>query len=366
MRKVYALQRPSAGLALRYIRGMDSERGSSKEAEQLFGQAVAIMARLRGPGGCPWDREQSFASIQPYTLEETYEVFDAIDRRHWPDLCEELGDLLLQVLFYAQMASEAGYFGIGEVIAGLNDKLVRRHPHVFAAAAHPAGEARAAAIDSAQVLRNWEAIKREEKANRPAAEAQQEKRSSALDGVLRSLPALAEARKLGSRAHRSGFDWPDVQGLFDKLHEETGELVEAIEEKRAGSARASEAEREAAAARPDGAWTGEAWMDNASPGSPSAEAATAAVAAEVGDLLFTTANLARHLDVDPEFALRGTNARFRRRFAAMEHLSTEPLETLPAAELELLWARAKQQERDAEAGRNGAERERRSALPLAP
>ncbi len=354
-------------MPLRYIRGMDSERSASTEAEQLFGQAAAIMARLRGPGGCPWDREQSFASIQPYTLEETYEVFDAIDRGHWSDLCEELGDLLLQVLFYAQMASEAGYFGIADVVAGLNDKLVRRHPHVFAAAAHPPGKGGATAIDSAQVLRNWEAIKREEKANRPAPEAQQEGHSSALDGVLRSLPALTEARKLGSRAHRSGFDWPNVQGLFDKLHEETTELLEAIEEKRAGSARATEPEREAAAAL-----TGRPRAGAASSGSPRSEAFTAAIADEVGDLLFTAANLARHLDVDPEFALRETNARFRRRFAAMEHLSAAPLETLPAAELETLWARAKQQERDGAAEQskgaeqNGAERKRRSALPLAP
>lgn len=351
-------------MPLRYIRDMESKRGSLTQAEQLFGQAVSIMARLRGPGGCPWDREQSFASIQPYTLEETYEVFDAIDRRHWPDLCEELGDLLLQVLFYAEMASEAGLFGIGEVIAGLNEKLVRRHPHVFAPAANLPGEESAAAIDSAQVLRNWEAIKREEKASRP--EAAKEGRGSALDGVLRSLPALMEARKLGSRAHRSGFDWPDVQGLFDKLREETTELLEAIEQKRAGSAKETAPGREAGATPSGPPQTGAA-----SPGSPPGGAFIEAIASEVGDLLFTTANLARHLDVDPEFALRGTNARFRRRFAAMERLSAGPLETLPAAELETLWARAKQQERDAaerpkQSEQNGAEGESRSALPLAP
>ncbi len=273
---------------------------SSIDSAALFAEAVSIMARLRGPGGCPWDREQTFDTIRKYTLEESYEVFDAIERRSWTDLCDELGDLLLQVLFYAQMASEPGYFTIADVIAGLNRKLVRRHPHVFGdEASLAAGNAvesplETADIDSSQVLRNWDAIKRAEKA---------QPRSSALDGIPRALPALLEAAKLGARAHKSGFDWPDYEeSIFAKLEEETQELRQAIDAP-----------------------------------SPVHED----VVSEVGDMLFTMVNLARHLNVDPEFALRHTNAKFRRRFAAMEAASTQPLEALSAAQLESLWSQAK-------------------------
>jgi ATP diphosphatase len=267
----------------------------------LFAEAVSIMARLRGPDGCPWDREQNFDSIRKYTLEEAYEVFDAIERRNWPDLCEELGDLLLQVLFYAQMAKDAGYFTIDDVIAGLNRKLVRRHPHVFGdEASVAAGNAVEAAldtsgIDASQVLRNWDAIKKAEKAVSPV---------SALDGIPRSLPALMEASKLGSRAQKSGFDWPEVEGVFAKLEEETGELRQAIAEKQS----------------------------------------TEAVVSEVGDMLFTLVNLARRLRVEPEFALRHTNNKFRRRFAAMEAASPAPLETMTPEKLEALWSQAKKEE----------------------
>ena len=272
---------------------------SSIDSAALFAEAVSIMARLRGPGGCPWEREQTFDTIRKYTLEESYEVFDAIERRSWTDLCDELGDLLLQVLFYAQMASEPGYFTIADVIAGLNRKLVRRHPHVFGdEASLAAGNAvesplETAEIDASQVLRNWDAIKRAEKA---------QPRSSALDGIPRALPALLEAAKLGARAHKSGFDWPDCEGIFAKLEEETQELRQAIDAP-----------------------------------SPVHED----VVSEVGDMLFTMVNLARHLNVDPEFALRHTNAKFRRRFAAMEAASPQPLEALSAAELESLWSQAK-------------------------
>jgi ATP diphosphatase len=280
---------------------MSPERDLAPDSAALFAEAVSIMARLRGPGGCAWDREQTFDTIRKYTLEESYEVFDAIERRNWTDLCEELGDLLLQVLFYAQMASEPGYFTIADVITSLNRKLVRRHPHVFGdAASVAAGNAVVSPletenIDSSQVLRNWEAIKRAEKAQ-PHAHA------SALDGIPRSLPALLEAGKLGSRAHKSGFDWPDVDGIFAKLEEETAELRRAI--------------------------------DSPSP-------VPEEVVSEVGDMLFTLVNLARHLQVEPEFALRHTNAKFRRRFAAMEAASAQPLEALSAAELETLWCQAK-------------------------
>lgn len=282
---------------------------SQQDAGRQFAEAVAIMARLRAPGGCPWDREQSFDSIRKYTLEETYEVFDAIERRDWADLKEELGDLLLQVLFYSEMATEAGDFTISDVVEGLNRKLIRRHPHVFgdeaaAAAGNVAKGLETNEIDAKQVLRNWEQIKQLEK----DIQVKGEEVKGRLEGVPRALPALLEATKLGSKAAKSGFDWPDVRGLFDKLQEEIGEL---------------EAELATPEAKPN----------------------AAAVASEVGDLLFTAVNLARHLHVDPEFALRETNAKFRRRFAMMEAASNSPLEELDSESLEKLWNEAKEQER---------------------
>jgi ATP diphosphatase len=281
-----------------------------QDPAQTFAEAVSIMARLRAPDGCPWDREQNFDTIRKYTLEETYEVLDAIERRNWPDLQEELGDLLLQVLFYAQMAAEAGHFNINDVVDGLNQKLVRRHPHVFgdeaaAAAGNGAAGLEVENINAAQVLRNWDAIKQAEKARAGVVAA-----AGRLDGIPRSLPALIEAAKLGSKAAKSGFDWPDTKGLFDKLQEETAELHEAI----------------------------------AAHGTDATEARKAAIANELGDLLFTAVNLARHLGVDPEMALRGTNAKFRRRFATMEVTNTRALESLSSDELEQLWISAKQRE----------------------
>jgi ATP diphosphatase len=274
------------------------------DAGALFAESVAIMARLRGPGGCPWDREQSFATIRKYTLEETYEVLDAIEREHWADLAEELGDLLLQVLFYAQMGDEAGYFSIMDVLGHLNRKLIRRHPHVFgeeasAAAGNRALVDAATASEAAGVLINWEAIKKAEK-----KQAQDGSSASLLDEVPRSFPALLEASKLGSKAAKVGFDWPDTAGLMEKVQEECREIEMEV---RAG-------------------------------------AAAEAVEGEVGDLLFTVVNLARHLKVDPELALRRTNGKFRRRFTAMEQASDRALDEHSAAELEALWARAKQQE----------------------
>src|ERR1700735_4151344 len=174
-----------------------SERAGEKAAPQAFGEAVAIMARLRAPGGWPWDREEDFDSIKPHTLEETYEVFDAIERRAWPELKDELGDLLLQVLFYAQMAVEAGHFDITDVVQNLNAKLIRRHPHIFA---------NTVATDADAVLRNWEQIKGEEKKQRK--EKEDKPRASLLDEVPRSMPAVLEAAKLGSKAAKVGFDWP--------------------------------------------------------------------------------------------------------------------------------------------------------------
>jgi XTP/dITP diphosphohydrolase/ATP diphosphatase len=272
-------------------------------AAALFEQSVAIMARLRAPGGCPWDREQSFDSVRKYTLEETYEVFDAIERRDWPHLAEELGDLLLQVLFYAEMAANDGHFNITDVLNHLNNKLVRRHPHVFGEEASRAAGNRAdvdaeVGGSSAAVLRNWEEIKLAEK--RPAATTEPVSR---LDSVQRAMPALAEAAKLGAKARKSGFDWPNWRDLLPKLVEETAEL-----------------EAEAASDDP---------------------ARKPAVEAELGDLLFTVVNLGRHLGVDAEMALRGCNRRFRQRFSAMELASERPLEELSPNELEALWVAAK-------------------------
>jgi MazG family protein len=272
-------------------------------AAELFEQSVSIMARLRAPGGCPWDREQSFDSIRKYTLEETYEVFDAIERRDFPHLAEELGDLLLQVLFYAEMAANEGYFTIADVLDHLNNKLIRRHPHVFGDEAARAAGNRAdvdAAVkgSSAAVLRNWEEIKKAEALHAAGSPA-----ASRLDGVQRAMPALAEAAKLGAKAQKSGFDWPSWRDLLPKLAEETAELE-------------AEASSDDPARKP-------------------------AVEAELGDLLFTVVNLGRHLGVDAEMALRGCNRRFRERFRTMETASERPLEELAPEELEALWAQAK-------------------------
>jgi XTP/dITP diphosphohydrolase/ATP diphosphatase len=269
---------------------------SSAVQPSPIAEAIAIMARLRGPDGCPWDRKQTFDSIKRHTLEETYEVFDAIERRAWPDLKDELGDLLLQVLFYAQMASESGYFNIDDVAANLNAKLIRRHPHIFAGAE---------AADADAVLRNWEQIKQAEKAGATPSAAD----SSMLDDIPRTMPAMLETGKLGSRAAKVGFDWPDVNGLFDKLHEEIAELKAELPP-------------------------------------TSTEHSAQAIEEEFGDLLFTAINLSRHLKLDPESALRAANAKFRRRFAAMEQSAggSVQLETSSPEELEVMWSRAKQAE----------------------
>src|SRR5579863_975420 len=194
---------------------------------ERFERAVEIMERLRAPGGCPWDREQTFDSIKPYTLEETYEVLEAIDNRDWDELTGELGDLLLQVLFYSEMAKEQGTFSIDDVLDRLSRKLVDRHPHVF-------GDVKA--DTSADVKRNWEALKVEERkkkqgtgdSNTPDGAKAKNEHPSILAGVSSAMPSLLEAYKLSSRAAQAGFDWPNVGGLFDKLHEETEELREEL------------------------------------------------------------------------------------------------------------------------------------------
>jgi MazG family protein len=300
---------------------------------ERFERAVSIMARLRGPGGCPWDREQTFDSIKPYTLEETYEVLEAIDNRDWDELTGELGDLLLQVLFYAQMAQDQGTFSIDEVLDRLSDKLVDRHPHVF-------GNVKAET--SSDVLRNWAALKAEEKKKRLKAGgghlasanprgANEDKEESVLAGVSAAMPALLEAHKLSSRAAHVGFDWPNVQGLFEKLHEETEELQEQLKE------------FPAPGPQPQGRGVAGAGRPQIS------EDLRQRLEGEVGDLFFVLVNIARYLSLDPESALKKTNRKFKRRFQWMKdrlQTSGRTAEQTSMAELESLWQQAKQQEQD--------------------
>lgn len=298
---------------------------------EKFERAVSIMARLRAPGGCPWDREQTFDSIKPYTLEEAYEVLEAIDNRDWDELTGELGDLLLQVLFYAQMAKDQGTFSIDDVLDRLSSKLIDRHPHVF-------GEVKAET--SSEVLRNWAALKAEEKKKRaegvdgkPAsASPLSEEKESVLAGVSPSMPALLEAHKLSSRAAHVGFDWPNIQGLFEKLHEETKELQEHLQE------------FPAPGPQPQGRGV-------AGAGKPQiGEDLRQRLEGEVGDLFFVLVNIARYLSLDPESALRKTNRKFKRRFQWMEdqlRTSGRTPQQASMEELESLWQGAKQQEQDA-------------------
>lgn len=257
---------------------------------------LALMADLRDPdGGCPWDLAQDFASIAPYTIEEAYEVAEAIDRGDFDDLRDELGDLLLQVVFQAQMAREAGLFDFEDVAAAITAKMVRRHPHVFA---------QAQAEDAGQVLANWEQIKRAERA------ARGEQDDSALAGISAGLPEWLKAVKLQSRAARSGFDWPTPAPVLDKLAEE-------LEEVRAEFARGPVADNQAA------------------------------LEEEIGDLLFVAANLARHARVDPGAALRRANLKFERRFRAMETLAAQRGQVfaeLDMAAQEALWQAVKAQD----------------------
>jgi nucleoside triphosphate diphosphatase len=293
---------------------------------ERFERAVAIMERLRAPGGCPWDREQTFDSIKPYTLEETYEVLEAIDNRDWDELPGELGDLLLQVLFYSEMAKEQGTFSIDDVLDRLSRKLVDRHPHVF-------GEVKA--DTSADVKRNWEALKVEERKKRLGATAPEgagagKTSPSILSGISSSMPSLLEAHKLSSHAAQIGFDWPDMEGLFAKLGEETAELREQLQE------------FPAPGPRPEGrgvAGSGRSVVP---------EDLRMRLEEEVGDLFFVLVNIARYLSLDPESALRKTNRKFRRRFQWMEARLYESGNTLERAsmdELESLWQQAKKQEK---------------------
>jgi MazG family protein len=270
------------------VKGNPLFMNQESTAAEKFQRLCDIMARLRAPGGCPWDREQTFESIKPYTLEETYEVLDAIDRRDWPELAEELGDFMLQAVFYAQMASEQGLFRIEDALDAINEKLVRRHPHVFAAeAAETAGD----------VKRIWGEVKAAEK------KAKGREEETLLGPVPRALPALVEAQQIAGRAAGVGFDWENPEQVMEKLDEELAEFAEA-------RSKASPDELED----------------------------------ELGDILFVLVNLARFVKVDPEQALRRSNAKFRRRFGYIEQKLTERGKRLQDAdmeELEALWQEAK-------------------------
>jgi MazG family protein len=250
------------------------------------------MSRLRAPGGCPWDRKQTFDTIKSYLLEESYEVLDSIDARDWRGLAEELGDLLLQPVFLAEMAAEEGLFTISDSLDAINQKLVRRHPHVFGNAVAESPE---------DVKQRWDEIKKDEKPARTSSGG------SVLDTLPRNLPALVEAEKIGQKAAGMGFEWPDIGGVMEKLQEEAAELVSAKE-------------------------TG----------------TQEHIEHELGDLLFTVVNLARFLKVDPEQALRKTNGRFRKRFAHVEkEIAANRVTTagISIERMEELWQEAKHLEK---------------------
>lgn len=239
-----------------------------------FARLVEIMAALRNPdGGCPWDLEQDFSTIKNYTIEEAYEVADAIERTDYEDLRDELGDLLLQPVFHAQMASELGLFDLGDVVEAITEKMIRRHPHVFGSVA---------ADGVAAVNGQWDAIKSEERARKAERRGPDAEAPSLLDDVPYVLPALARAHKLAKRAASVGFDWPDTTAVLEKAEEELGEVADAIRTEDA-----------------------------------------VAINEEIGDLLFAVANLARHLGIDPEAALRAANHKFSRRFAYVEGRARE-------------------------------------------
>ncbi|MBL6642455.1 MAG: nucleoside triphosphate pyrophosphohydrolase [PS1 clade bacterium] len=257
-----------------------------------------VMAALRHPEtGCPWDLQQDFASIAPYTLEEAYEVTDAIERGNMKDLKEELGDLLLQVVFHARIAEEAALFSFDDVVDAISDKMIRRHPHVF-------GDGTADNADA--VRKSWEEIKAEEKAAKAKAAADTLP-DSLMNDIPLTLPGLSRAVKMQNRAARIGFDWPDIEPVFDKLHEEIDEVRAAI-----------------------------------------TSGAKDAMEDEVGDLLFVVANIARHLNIDPEKAVRRTNGKFIARFKHVETLAAQSgKDDLTLEELEAFWQSAKKAEKDA-------------------
>ncbi len=296
-----------------------------KLAGEWFAKLVALQARLRAPNGCPWDREQTHASLRKFLIEETYEVLDAMESSDPHEFASELGDLLLQITFHSILAEEAGEFTISDVIESIHSKMVRRHPHVF-------GDAKAK--DSAAVLKNWEQIKAAERSNANGKEGKSGKAEttgkgtaastvseSILSGVPRSLPGVLEAYQLTRRAAHIGFDWDDLAGIFDKLDEEKREILASLE----------------SAAAPSGPATRRAKL---APVSPHLEE-------EVGDLLFAAVNVARFLGADPEIALKKANRKFQTRFQWMEAVALaegRPLAELPRERMEELWNLSKLQQ----------------------
>ena len=286
-----------------------------------FEKLVALMARLRSPTGCPWDREQSHSSLRTYLIEESYEVLDALDSGDDAKFADELGDLLLQVLFHAQIAAEENRFAINDVIRAIHDKMVRRHPHVF-------GDTRAKT--STEVLRNWELLKKEER-RASASPATEKQPDSILDGVSRTLPALLEGFQLTRKAARVGFDWDSAEGIFSKLEEESAELREALQSASASSIATS-------------ASTSPAKSKSATPAKSVSAANSDHIESEMGDILFAAVNLARFLKIDPELALKKSNQKFARRFREMERLAKEQglaFQNVPRPQMESLWEKSK-------------------------
>jgi MazG family protein len=282
----------------------------AQSANELFEELVQIMARLRGENGCPWDREQTHQSIKPYFVEETYEVLEAIDEDDAGKLCEELGDVMLQVVFHARMAEEAALFQIGDVLRAINEKLVRRHPHVFGAA--DGGDARPLPATPDEVVERWEELKSRETGSTG-------EQRTALGGVPKVLPALLRTHEIGIRASAAGFDWERASDVVAKIEEEVAELRE---------------------------WVGAGASGN---GGRAEE--------EMGDLLFAIANLSRKLGIEPESALRKANDKFSRRFTAMEsrlRAAGRPLSACSLQEMEDEWSRVKLAEREAAAGPDAA------------
>jgi MazG family protein len=280
-----------------------SARANPISAGEWFEKLVAVQKRLRAPQGCPWDREQTHATLRPYLIEEAYEVIDALDSGDDAKFAEEMGDLLLQVVFHSEIAREQERFSVADVLREIHDKMVRRHPHVF-------GNARAR--NSAEVLKNWELIKASERLGKDSssdngASKPQQKPTSLLDGVSRGLPAMLQGLQLTRKAARAGFDWHDADGIFEKLREEMAEVRHALAEK--DSKKAEE---------------------------------------ELGDLLFAVVNLARFVQVDPEIALKKANAKFQRRFMEMEKAARQSDRTFDAMsreDKESLWDAVKHGEK---------------------
>jgi MazG family protein len=275
----------------------------------LFEKLVALQAQLRAPGGCPWDREQTHESLRKYLVEETYEVLDAMEEGDAREFASELGDLLLQVVFHSEIAAEAGRFTIADVIEAIHSKMVRRHPHVF-------GDVKAAT--SAEVLKNWEQLKAEERTAEGKPAGGDATGGSILAGVSRSLPGALEAYELTRRAAKIGFDWDNVEGIFDKIEEEKREILSAID------AQKGEA--------------GERRLVSSNTG------VKARIEEEAGDLLFAAVNVARFLDVNPEIALKKANRKFKERISWMEGAARSEgrrLADLPRERMEELWEESK-------------------------